>query len=358
MDAERREKRARLLGLLEREGLDGVLLGLPGNLAWYGGGGRSYVLLGGESGVADLLVAPEGDVLFTDAIEAERLAEEEFPGLDAEIRVRPWATPRLDALPRGDRLGSDEGLPGCADAAALLDEARRELTGPELERYRALGRDAAEAFTETIVALAPETSEFAAGARLTAALLEREIETMVLLVAGQERLPLRRHPLPTAEPLGARAMLVAGARRHGLIVSLTRFVAFEPLTPADDDAFARLLRVESAFLAGTRPGRRLGEVFAEGIAAYADHGFAADEWTRHHQGGPTGYFGRDEFANAASDSPVVACQAFAWNPSAPGFKTEDTVVTGEGGVEVLTVDPAWPTTEVDGVARPLILERA
>src|SRR5258705_456881 len=54
---------------------------------------------------------------------------------------------------------------------------------------------------------------------------------------------------------------------------------------------------------------------------------------------------------------LEASQAFAWNPSAPGVKVEDTVVVGRDGVEVLSRDPAWPTVEAAGRIRPAILER-
>ena len=58
------------------------------------------------------------------------------------------------------------------------------------------------------------------------ALVERGADAVVLLVAGQGRLPHHRHPLPTVEPLGRLAMVVVCARRQGLIASLTRFVSF------------------------------------------------------------------------------------------------------------------------------------
>jgi hypothetical protein len=42
--------------------------------------------------------------------------------------------------------------------------------------------------------------------------------------------------------------------------------------------------------------------------------------------------------------PVVEQQALAWNPSAPGVKTEDTVLLTPRGLEVLTTDGVWPST--------------
>jgi Xaa-Pro aminopeptidase len=227
----------------------------------------------------------------------------------------------------------------------------------ELERYRALGWDTAAALTETALALTPKMTEYRAAAHLSGRLLERRIEPILLLIAGADRLPLYRHPLLTATNLGARAMLVAVACRNGLIASLTRNVAIAPLPPAERNRMVRLLAVESAFLSSTKPGRRLGDVFADGVAAYAKHGFEADEWHLHHQGGPTGYFGRDEFVTHLSDRQIAEAQAFAWSASVPGLKVEDTVVTTNASLEILTRDDVWPTMDVAGRARPMVLER-
>jgi Xaa-Pro aminopeptidase len=57
------------------------------------------------------------------------------------------------------------------------------------------------------------------------------------------------------------------------------------------------------------------------------------------------------------DTPIESGTALAWNPSLPGAKIEDTVLTTDAGIEVLTADPAWPTVTVDGRARPDVLVR-
>jgi Xaa-Pro aminopeptidase len=351
------QKRRRLHGVMDAEGLDAIVLRRPGNAAWYSGGGRTHILAVQEAGVAAIVVRRDGDEVVTGVNEAPRLEAEELAALGARFTVLPWNGDVDSALPGGERTGVDGSLPGRRDVSAAVEAARRALTEPELERFRALGRDAAEVMTDVCYAVEPSDTELDAAAILAGALVERGIDPVVLLVAGEQRVPAYRHPLPTTAPLGGLVMLVACARRAGLIASLTRFVAFGPVRPELADSHARLLSVDVAFNAATRPGARVGDVFGAGRSAYAEHGFDADEWRLHHQGGPTGYEPRDYVADDSSDALVEDAQAFAWNPSVRSLKSEDTIVARADGPEILTVDPRWPTSEVDGLARPLVLER-
>jgi Xaa-Pro aminopeptidase len=346
---EREVKRERVRALLEGEG-DAIALRDPANLAWYLGGARVHVVGGMGDAICEVVVTPDDEELRTTAIEAPRMAAEELgPG-----------APRLRALPWWEPLGPDAGAsdrprPGERDVAAALVGARAALLPEELERLRALASGTSAATGDALRAAASGESEFALAGRAARELLEREIEPVVLLVAGEERLPRHRHPLPTGAPLGARAMLVVCGRRHGLICSVTRMRAFTPLRPAERDTYDGLLAVEAAALDATRPGARIGDVVAAVAAAYPANGFAADEWHQHHQGGPTGYAPRDYLASPATDARVAGHQAFAWNPSGGGFKVEDTVLATADGVEVLGPDPGWPAVAAGGRQRPDVL---
>jgi len=351
------EKRARLLALLDAYDLDAIVLRRPGNVAWYSGGGRTHILAAQDVGVADVVVARGGDEVVTAVNEAPRLRAEELHGLEAEWRVLPWSSEREPALPSGERVGCDAPLAGTRDVGAAIEAARRSLVPAELERYRVLGADAAAALTRVAVASDASWSEHHAAAHLAKELVERAVDPVVLLVAGFERLPHHRHPLPRDAALGSLAMFVVCARRCGLIASVTRFVSFGPLPAHLRDAYERLLRVDVAFNRATVAGARVGDVFAAGAEAYAENGFDAKEWQLHHQGGPTGYEPRDYLATPESEPAVEQGQAFAWNPSVPSLKSEDTIVAGSEPPEVLTVDPEWPIVEVGGLARPLVLER-
>lgn len=351
------DRRARLIRLLDDEGLDALVLRRPPNVAWASLGARTHIDVTGDTGVGWLVVTRDEARVVTSRIEVDRLRTEEFADDGLQWTVLDWDVNAATAIPTGDRVGADGVLDGTRDVSAAIEVARRALLPEELERYRVLGRDTAEALTATCVACGPGDDEFAWAARAADELLRRGADPLVLLVAGEERVRRHRHPLPTATPAGNLVMVVVCARRHGLFANATRFVATSGL-PADlRDAQPRLLEVEAAFLGATRPGTPVSDVLAAGTAAYGEHGFDADEWRRHHQGGPTGYLSRDHLATPATTEPVEVFQAFGWNPSVPGLKVEDTILCTPDGVEVLTVDPQWPTVEVAGRRRPAVLER-
>lgn len=130
--------------------------------------------------------------------------------------------------------------------------------------------------------------------------------------------------------------------------------------PVPEDLRTRaraVAEVDAAYLASVREGTTLGEVFAA-VDAYARTGFPGEE-RRHHQGGLAGYEPREALAAAGSTVRIGGRKAFAFNPSVPGAKCEDTVLL-DGVVEVLTAIDGWPTIEVEAGGRrwvrPGILE--
>jgi Xaa-Pro aminopeptidase len=335
-------KVTRLVELLDRRGADRLVVTAAENLSWLFGGARVTVPYGG-SPVFQATVSRSGEVrVLAPENEAARLRAEELPGVD--VVAIPWHAPFPDA-PRGAVL--DTAL------AVELRVARASLLSVELDRYRALGSDLATAVTAVLRSVGPQDAERRVAAEIVRAVVEIGAEPVVVLVGGASRRTVR-HPLPTTAPLGARALVVVGARRHGLIASLSRWVRFA--STADDALDAALREVEADAYAATVPGRPLGEILAEIAAAYPRHGLPVDAWLGHHQGGPTGYLGRDPKVVPGTQDVVRTDQAFAWNPSVPGAKLEDTVIVRAEGNEVLTVDPGWPVIDVRGIPRPLPLD--
>jgi hypothetical protein len=360
-ETERAELDAKLATIrraLEATGLSGVRLRSHDWFAWVTCGGSNAVLTTSELGVAEVFVTPTDGFVLTDAIEAARLEREELPrGLT--VAAFPWARPEdrgafvCDHV-RGGPVASDAPCSGELPLPDELTSARRRLHPAELDRYRVLGRVAAEAMTEVLEGATPEATERDLAGAGAEALLRRGIHPALILVAGSRRLPLYRHPTPTEERLGDRAMVVFCGRRHGLFANLTRFVSFRGPTPEERRLALAVATVEAAAWEASVPGRTLGDVYDAIVLTYARLGFAGAE-LEHHQGGITGYRSREVLAVPGSRTVIDPQVALAWNPSLPGAKIEDTVVTSEGGLEVLTADRAWPTVEVGGRPRPDLL---
>ena len=252
------EKVAALATVARDRGLDTLVLRDPANLTWLLGG-RVNVPQTLDTACLDVVVdcASEPRItLVTNVIEAPRLRDTELAGLDATWDVVAWWEGRDPRLPHGTHVGSDRPLPDAAPVASDLAQLRRRLTHRQRRLLREVCGDAAAAATAAAVALTSATTEYQAAGLLARELLDRQLDPIVLLVGGARRLEAHRHPLPTGEPLGGRGMLVACARRHGLVASVTRIVSFEPLGSDERDAYERLLHVEQAFLDASRLQRR------------------------------------------------------------------------------------------------------
>ncbi|NYJ16348.1 M24 family metallopeptidase [Nesterenkonia sandarakina] len=369
--AEFSAKHARLVRILEDRGVDALLLTSTGALAWLLVGARVHISLAGPP-ILTAVVHREGVEIGVFTNEAARIRDEELGALLETSSPRL----RLHELPWHEDLEATSAwLPGSAgwelldeaSAALQLRAARAELLPTEIERYRALCTDAAVALTDVLSEVTPETTERELAAALGPRILDAGADPVVLLVSGASR-AAHRHPLPTEAALGHRAMAVVCARRGGLIANVTRWVGFEAPRPGEAELDAAISAVEADAFQALVPGAELASVLQELQRAYPRHGFDAQEWTRHHQGGAAGYQGRDPRLSPGVADLIHPNQAFALNPT--GFdtprglpaKVEDTVVlrstdSASTWIDVLSVDPRWPTVEVAGRPRPGVLRR-
>jgi len=328
--------------------------------AWLTCGGCSVVDSSAEVGVAELLVDADEAIVLANRIDAQRLRVEEVPPQLPVIEL-PWTDPdRLEAavLARvrpGSHIASDRPRANELPLPSSLATARPRMMAPEIERFRGVGRDAAVAVGAALRAARPQRTEGQLAADTAAALIDRGLWPVVLLVGGERRLRSYRHPTPRSDELiGDRAMVVVCARRHGLIANLTRFVSFRAATAGELAAERVVAQIEAAAFDASTPGSKLGDVYRVIADAYVRAGSAGAD-ADHHQGGLAGYRSREEIATPASTTLICEGSALAWNPSLPGSKVEDTAVVGRDGLEILTVDPDWPTKLVNGRLRPDVL---
>ena len=359
--AEIAEKTGRLTRMLRGESLGGVVLVAQPNFAWLTAGGDNGIDTSREQGACALVVGADGRrFVLASRIEMARLLEEELSGAEFEPVEYGWeeekASPTFLAdlatkvLGNGAALGSD--LPLGASVKAIdgaVSRCRYRLTPPELERFRQLGRDAGEAMGAVARSLAPGLSENEVARRVTGALAERGMRSVVTLVAADERVAKFRHPVPTEKVWQRVLMLVTCARRQGLVASLSRIVSAGEVSEELKRRMLASARVNAGLLAATRPGAVGSDLYKVAADAYAAEGFPGEE-NLHHQGGAAGYRTRDWVAHPASGEIVQEQQAFAWNPTVTGSKAEETCIASAEGVEVITKSPDWPqiTVPVEG----------
>jgi Xaa-Pro aminopeptidase len=155
-------------------------------------------------------------------------------------------------------------------------------------------------------------------------------------------------------------MVSVNARKWGLIVSLTRFVYFGKLPEELREKYEANVFIDCTLMAHTHPGIPAREVLQKGIEAYLEKGYP-EEWKLHHQGGSIGYTGRDYRVNFKTPDIVQENQAFTWNPSITGTKSEDTILAISKGPEMLTRPILYPTLSMEvgrtAFIRPSVFEK-
>ncbi|KAE9300665.1 hypothetical protein PR003_g22705 [Phytophthora rubi] len=366
-------KVAAVRGLMHELGHDAVVLGLSANFAWITSGARSFVFMATEGGVGSIYVDATRVAVLTNEIEGHRLLNEEMRGLEGEITLvqDPWYAQRSAVDMAKELAKSDKVAVDAADStlAARIAEERSTLTTYEMDVFRALGKECGELIGEVARTVRPDMTEWEIASQLSAKMWARGITPVVMLVAADECVDNIRHPLPTKKRVKNKAMLVICGQRAGLIASTTRlvYITTTPNATISKDLLRRhevATYVDAVLMANTRTaGVKAGDMLKIAQDAYAQKGFDG-EWKFHHQGGCAAYKSREWVANPSVNRVTGLNQAYAWNPSVAGTKSEDTIlcyanVQGEPVVEVISSSPGWPVIEHTvgdvTIARPKIL---
>ena len=347
--SEFKERISRLRELADKHGMESIVLRRNPNLAW-AIGGRVHVPLTLDLACFDLIITKEKTIAVTNKIEAPRLIAEEFPA-EVEVIAIEWWEGRDAKLPSGEKIGSDQPGGSRIDLSIEVEKLRQSLSESEVVRFRKVCADSAVALGEAIKLTTSVDREIDVTARIASALWQRDLELVFIGVAGESRVKKFRHPLPTEAAIGNRVVASICARRKGMIASVTRIASFED----NIDSYVQILNVEAALFEKTIVGAKFADPINAAIKAYSEFGFDELEWQKHHQGGPTGFAPRDWPANSNSAQLILKNQPIAWNPTGNGWKAEDTILATSTGVELLSVDPAWPTIQVAGRNRPAVL---
>ena len=334
--------------LLERERIGMLRLTLQKNISWLIGG-RTHVNTASEPACCQVLISQDACILISNNIESRRLLEEEI-GFAAEdggitgVEQWNWFDPAgLQGIIERHTSGKGKTVTDGELEGALLG-LRSRFDEDEFETVRALGRLTAEAIEQAAFDVERGDTEYKIAGRLAYRCWERGLEPIVNLIAADERIYARRHPLPTDKSVDRYAMLVVCARKNGVIFSATRLVHFGPLS----NSLRRLhqaVEIDARVIDATRPGVTLADLYEKLRQFYRDAGYEA-EYQHHHQGGLTGYNTRERLALPTESLAVQAGQLYAWNPSLTGVKSEDTLLVRADDNELVTGSAEFPRVQV------------
>jgi Xaa-Pro aminopeptidase len=360
-----KEKERRVREFLRLKGLKALLLKRQANFSWMTCGGLNLVGITTEFGATTLLITENSKFLISNVIEAPRMIEEE--GLEKQgfiVKSFPWYEEEevsivKELLGEGP-LGSDSPFPNAQMLAEEIARLRYSLTPEEQRRYRWLGERVSVVLEKTLMKTKKGEKESAVVGRLCKELWKDRIDPITLMSAADDRISNFRHPIPTEKRIEKYLMVSVNARKWGLIVSLTRFIHFGKLPEELRKKYEANVFIDCTLMAHTCPGIPVREVFQKGVDAYQGKGYP-EEWKFHHQGGSIGYTGRDYRVNFKTPDIIQENQAFTWNPSITGTKSEDTILATSKGVEMITKPILYPTVSmtVEGIrfTRPAILEK-
>ncbi len=344
-----------LRDLMKTKGLDALVLRRNPNLAW-AIAGRAHVPTTIDAACFDLIITQDSATAITNVVEAPRLIAEELPS-EVTVKTIKWSEGRDSQLPTGSKVGSDQPGGDRIDLGTEVEIMRASLIESDVARFKEICVDAAVALGNAMKQVESSDREIDVAGLITHSLWQADLEIAFLGVAGADRVHKFRHPLPTDAVVGNRVSASICAKRKGLIASVTRIITFGELTNQMVSDYTSIYKVEAALLDATVVGAPFSDPINAAIAAYPANGFDGDEWTKHHQGGSTGFLPRDWPANQSSARLIAPNQPIAWNPTGKGWKAEDTIVATDSGIRILSVDPDWPSFEVNGRSRSFLLQK-
>lgn len=360
------QKEKRLREYMHTQGFEGMLLFRRDTFSWITGGKVNHIIRSTEFGMMALFITADKKYCVANQVEKHRMMEEEdLAGLGYTLlEINWWEEDYLESIRRdfgAIKIGADKPLPGVTDVYEDLKRIRYSLVPEEIDRYRELCSVCTNAVEDTCREIKQGDTEHEVCANMIAKVMKQGIEASVALVASDNRIFKYRHPIDTGKKIDRYAMVVLCGRKYGLFANLTRFVHFGPLPEEISGKFALIRKIDVEIITNTIVGRKISDVFQVAVREYEEAGYK-DEWTLLHQGGPTGYATRDFLATPDNDELIHNNQAFTWNPSITGTKSEDTILVNKQGYEVLTESKFWPMIEVKAkngmiVKRPDVLIR-
>lgn len=359
-------KEKKLRELMQFLDLDGIVIKKQSNFSWFTAGGKNMVPVCIEVGFSTVLVTKTDKYVIANRIESARNMEEEgLKELGFTLLEYNWFESKeyelIKSIVPSMKLGCDMSEYGLKNIEEQIKEIRHTLLPPEIERYLWMGEKTSEAIESVLIDFAkPGQTEAEITGELAKRLWNHRIDPVGYQAAADERAYKYRHPIPTEKKVEKSLMLCVMARKWGLITTVTRIVSFGKISDKLQKQYRDNSYLESVMISETRPGIKTDTLFDRLCSLYEELGYK-DEWKLHNQGGAMGYDVRDYGFTGELQKTVKQNQAFCWNPSISGTKSEDAFITIENGFKFITKPVLFPTIEIKIgnviFQRPAILEK-
>ncbi len=336
----------RLYSLMDKEGYDAVFIKRQDNFSWLSCGGRNYVGMG-ETGNCGLLVKRNGErYAITNNIEAPRMkAEERLEDMGFSLKYDVWYNTDFEKKTLSELVPSGKIGYDTSNAQKGVQLLRFDLTPEEIARYQEIGKDASIAMETAGSKIEVGMTEYEIAAMIIYEMEKKGLEILSCMVAADDRIDSFRHPLPTWNRVEKKVQIGGNFRRNGLVICLTRYVYFgSALTEKLHEQYRHNQIIDCTYMHASKPGKTFVSALEAGKKAYETLGY--DDFKDHHQGGPIGYAGRDYRVDFSTPGVIADHQAFCWNPSIRGTKSEDTVICTKDGTIPVTRPELFPKVKI------------
>lgn len=345
------EKLSRLRTVMENRNLQALLLKRHVNFSWLTAGGTNVLCMAQDGGVSSILVTRDKSYVIASNIEVPRMREEEkVTEKGFEIVEYSWYEGDEMKIVRElcgqGRIGCDMHLEGTQNIASEINRCRYQLLEPEKERYLWLGREVSWLLEEVLCSVHPGLLESEIAAAIAFELWKERIEPIGFQVAADERAYQFRHPVAFQNPIRKLLLASVMARYAGLVTTVTRMVHFG--TPSREflKQYRDNVRIECEMIALSKPGNPASLPLRRAVELYEQLGYQG-EWKHHHQGGAMGYLPRDYRVDFNCKEVILENQAFCWNPSIAGTKSEDGFIATSSGPLFITYPVRFPVLSVE-----------
>lgn len=343
-------KLERVRNFLREKDLYAMLIKKQPNFSWISAGGVNFVGMATEMGVTSVLITEKEQFVIANKIEAGRMKDEEVKDLDFEIIEYPWYEDKELEIVKsivGDKpVGCDVFLPNFKFMENDFRKLRFQLTEGEIERYKFLGEKLSKAVEEVLMEVKKGDKEIEIAGRISQKLWKDGIEPIAFMIASDERIRNYRHPIAKDKEVKEYVMASVNARYKGLITTITRMAHFGSLPDNIIKQYRDNVEIECIMITKTKIGEEMRIPVLSAIEEYEKRGYK-DEWKLHHQGGSMGYYPREIRVTPSTTEKVVKNQAFCWNPTISGTKSEDGFIVTYDRYIAITKPVIFPTLNIE-----------